>query len=84
MFNIDLFQLDSEVVEIVGVGGVEEVLVQTVESVEIGAVVLNSFIAQFGDVTGDFGSGGILGADIFSPLGAVIDYNAESIEFVKS
>ncbi len=81
LFDIDLFQANSKVLEIVGIGGEEEVLLQQVESIQIGNIRVNSFHAQFGDVTSDFGFDGIIGADLLKQLGSVIDYSARTIEF---
>ena len=81
LFDIELLTRDPEIVNIVGVGGKQEVLQQTVEQVRIGEILIEQFPAQFGDLDNAFDIKGIIGGDFLNYLDAVIDYEKKIITF---
>jgi hypothetical protein len=83
-FNIDPHRLGSRIVDIVGVGGRQEVLAQTVSKLGIGGVEVANYEIQFCDLWNQFKFEAIIGSDLLEKLGAIIDYPAREIVFTKS
>ena len=87
VLDINLFAIDysrrSEIKNMVGIGGKQEVLIQQVERVEIGRILLNNIEIEFGDLENRFQIEAILGNDILNKLSAVIDYKRRQISFCK-
>ena len=81
LFDIELLTRNPRIIKIVGVGGAQDVLQQTVEEISIGAISIEKFPAQFGDLENAFGIKGIIGGDTLNYLGAIIDYQAKEILF---
>lgn len=83
-FDLDLFDPNSEVVEVVGIGGTQEEIIQTVDWIMVGQTKVLSFRTQFGDISDGFGFEAIIGSNLLRQLGAIIDYSNQTIEFNKS
>ena len=81
--DINLVKLDftrpSSIVEIVGIGGSQDVLLQMVEEVTFNTATVKNFQIEFGDVTNIFGFDAIVGGDLLDALGICIDYENRGI-----
>lgn len=80
-FDIDLFDPNSEVIKVIGIGGCQEEIIQQVEWILIDNNKILDFKAHFGDITDTFGFDAIIGADLLKQLNAVIDYKYKKIIF---
>lgn len=76
--DIDLIELDysrpSRIVEIAGIGGTQEVVIQKTENLQFCGRAVENFPVQFGEIASNFGFGAIVGSDLLNALGICIDY----------
>lgn len=83
--DINLIQLErcrpSRIVEISGIGGSQDVVIQDVEELEFCDQIVKSFPIEFGDIESTFGFNAIVGSDLLDAIGAVIDYKQHQIFF---
>lgn len=86
--EIDLVQMDysrpSRIVEIAGIGGDQEVVIQSIEMIAFCEKQIENFEVQFGDIASKFGFNAIIGSDILDALGINIDYERREIRASKS
>ena len=75
LFNID-YSRDARIRDLVGIGGKERVIVQSVERVAFGNAVCEQFPIAFSDMDGAFDVEAIVGGDLKERIGAVVDYPA--------
>ncbi len=69
----------SRIVEIAGIGGNQEVVIQSIESVKFCGRQVENFDVQFGDIASKFGFNAIIGSDLLNALGVCIDYERKEI-----
>ena len=81
--DIDLVKLDysrpSRIVEIAGIGGNQEVVIQRIDNVDFCKRQVKNFEVQFGDIASKFGFNAIIGSDLLNALGVCIDYERKEI-----
>ena len=81
--DIDVVELDytrpSRIVEIAGIGGNQEVVIQHTEVVRFCGRQIENVEIQFGDIASKFGFNAIVGSDLLSALGICIDYEQKKI-----
>jgi hypothetical protein len=82
-FNINPHRLGSRLVEIVGVGGCQEVICQPISKLKIGGVEVINYEVQFCDLWNQFKFEAIIGSELLDHLGAIIDYTKREIVFTK-
>ncbi len=78
------FERDARFAEIVGVGGRQPALIQSVDRIAIGDLCLEDFPIEFADLENSFGVQAILGNDILVRYGALINYQANTLSFLCS
>ena len=83
-FNINPHRLGSRLVEIVGVGGCQDVICQPVSKLKIGGIEVFNYEIQFCDLWDQFQFEAIIGSELLDKLGAIIDYPKQEIVFAKS
>lgn len=80
-FNIDPQKPGSRLVEIVGVGGSQDVICQPVTKLNIGGIDVFNYEVQFCDLWDQFQFEAVIGSELLDKLGAVIDYPKREIVF---
>ena len=80
-FNINPLRPGSRLDYIVGVGGRQEVISQTVSKLSIGGIEVPNYEIQFCDLWDQFQFEAIIGSELLEKLGAVIDYPKREIFF---
>lgn len=73
------FTRHGRLAEIVGVGGSQPAVIQDVDAIRIGNVVLNEFPMEFADLENSFDIQGILGNDFLDKCKAVIDFSSRQL-----
>ena len=76
-------ELDDILYTIRGVGGIETVYTRHVQSLTIGQRALENVEIEIGGMNYGFSINGILGMDVLTRTGAVIDLNRFTIEFAN-
>lgn len=71
----------SKIVELAGVGGNQDVVIQRVDAIQLGSAVVENFDVEFGDVATKFGFNSIVGVDLLDNIGACIDFERKEIRF---
>lgn len=73
------FSLPTKAREIVGVGGIQEVAIQEIESISLCGTKVLKFPIEFGDIATSFGFKAVIGSDLLNLLGTCIDYQQQEI-----
>ncbi len=76
------FARHARFAEISGAGGSTSVLLQEVDVIQLGHLLLNNVKLQFGDLENAFGVQGILGNDILVAHNALIDYRTSQLSLI--
>ena len=76
-------ELDDILYTIRGVGGIETVYTRHVQTLTIGQRALENVEIEIGGMNYGFSINGILGTDVLTRTGAVIDLNRFTIEFAN-
>lgn len=74
------FSRKTRLVEIEGIGGTQEVAIQTTEAVSFCGERASNFEVEFGDIATAFGFYAIVGSNLLDFLGVHIDYKLREIE----
>ncbi len=81
--DINLLKLDpsraSRIVELAGVGGSQDVVIQRVDGINFVNKLISDFEVEFGDVSTKFGFNAIIGSDLLDALGVCIDYESRAL-----
>jgi predicted aspartyl protease len=77
-------QLDDTLYLVRGVGGMETVYARRIPSLTIDQVTLRDFEVEIGGMAYGFPIDGILGMDVLTTTGALIDLQRLSIEFASA
>lgn len=81
--DINLLTLDptrrSDIVEISGIGGGQDVVIQEVDGIQFGDKSVSDFEVEFGDIASRFGFTAIIGSNLLDALGACVDYDKREI-----
>lgn len=62
-----------------GIGEDEYVLEKEIQSIEIDGVLSGKWLIQVGDIQYGFGIKGVIGSDLLSSIGALIDYRNNTL-----
>jgi hypothetical protein len=74
MTEIDIFpELDDDIIQIQGIGGVEFVYTRQIEGITVGALQITDFVIEIGAMAYGFVFDGILGFDFLQQAQAIID-----------
>ncbi len=81
--DIKLLSLDpsraSRIVELAGIGGSQDVVIQKVNSIQFAHKAVSDFEVELGDFANRFGFNAIIGSDLLEVLGACVDYERGGI-----
>lgn len=87
MFDtLDIFKLgitfdgSEQIRKMSGIGGDEYVLEKTIDAIEIDGVLSAKWVIQLGDIQYGFGIRGVIGSDLLSNLGALLDYQTQTLK----
>jgi len=76
MAEIDIFpELDDDIIQVQGIGGVEFVYTRQIEGITVGALQITDFVIEIGAMAYGFVFDGILGFDFLQQAQAIIDLN---------
>ena len=73
----------DQLIQIFGVGGTEQVFSRIVDSVEIGGHSIVGFKIEVGAMDYGFDINGIIGMDLLTRLGAILNLREMTIEFAN-
>ena len=73
------FTRPAKFAEIVGVGGSQPAVIQAVDSLEIGNLILRERQLEFADLENSFGIQGIIGNDLLDLCNATIDFQPRAL-----
>jgi predicted aspartyl protease len=85
--DIDFIEFDynqiTQIKKLSGIGGIEEVMSQKVESLILGDIKINNLQIEFGNLQNSYGINGFIGTNILSQFQVNIDFSNQKINFIS-
>jgi len=85
--DIDLIEFDynriTQIKKLSGIGGIEEVMSQKVESLILGDIEIKNLQIEFGSLQNSYGINGFIGTNILSQFEVNIDFSKQKINFIS-
>jgi len=73
----------TQIKKLSGIGGIEEVMSQKVESLILGDIKINNLQIEFGNLQNSYGINGFIGTNILSQFQVNIDFSNQKINFIS-